>query len=126
MIQVALDRKNFRLTMTGHAGHGKKGGDLVCAAASILAYTLAEDVRELEQQGAVRETTVQLEDGYAEICCTSVKQMRTITEMIFCSVWPTGGDSAGPASEREASVYQRYAENQQRLYKNGGSKRHAG
>ena len=39
------------LTMEGHAGHGKKGEDIVCAAASILAYTVAQMVAQMAAQG---------------------------------------------------------------------------
>ena len=40
MIRVFYDPAEPEMTVVGHAGAGEKGGDLVCAAASILAGTL--------------------------------------------------------------------------------------
>ncbi|MBQ0037467.1 MAG: ribosomal-processing cysteine protease Prp [Clostridiales bacterium] len=39
------------MRMTGHAGYAEKGQDIVCAAASMLWYTLAEGMREQERMG---------------------------------------------------------------------------
>ena len=41
MIDVTYDRKRLILKVKGHAHSGEAGHDLVCAAASILVYTLA-------------------------------------------------------------------------------------
>ena len=46
MIHVV--RKDYEIVVEGHAGHSAKGTDIVCAAASILFYTLAEA---LERRG---------------------------------------------------------------------------
>ena len=50
MVNVAFEREagGYRMTVTGHAGQGPKGADLVCAACSILAYTLVRRVRALD------------------------------------------------------------------------------
>ena len=44
MIEVWLDRT--ALTVRGHAGFSRYGSDIVCAAASMLAFALAEAVQE--------------------------------------------------------------------------------
>ena len=41
----------LRLTVEGHAGSGDHGHDLVCASASILAFTVAQIVKNMEQSG---------------------------------------------------------------------------
>ncbi len=43
MIDISLktDDKSFDLFVNGHAGYGKKGQDIVCAAVSALVQTLA-------------------------------------------------------------------------------------
>ena len=46
------------LSMVGHAGHGKKGEDIVCAAASILAYTAAQSVAFMAAQGKLTDAPV--------------------------------------------------------------------
>lgn len=44
MIEVKIIPKKHKLEMTGHAQHDEPGKDIVCAAASMLFYTLAETV----------------------------------------------------------------------------------
>ena len=48
MIRVVIKR-NFRLdpialSISGHAGYGDSGSDIICSAVSILAYTLANSI----------------------------------------------------------------------------------
>lgn len=50
--------------ISGHAGAGKEGKDLICAACSILSYTLE---RELERVGAEPEVSRDKERGYCLI-----------------------------------------------------------
>lgn len=60
--------KYLRLTLEGHAGAGEKGQDLVCASASILAYTVAQCVKEMEERGELRGTPhIQMNGGDASI-----------------------------------------------------------
>lgn len=42
MINIAFKPNTFELMITGHAGFGKKGKDIVCASVSMLFYTLGE------------------------------------------------------------------------------------
>lgn len=65
-VQVTLG-KRLSLRMKGHAGSAEIGKDLVCASASILAYTLAQNVR--DHQNACEKTTIKLDEGDAEISC---------------------------------------------------------
>lgn len=41
MLDVLMDKRRFRVTLSGHAGYAPVGEDIVCAAASMLAATLA-------------------------------------------------------------------------------------
>lgn len=45
MIQV--QHSNKRITIKGHARYAEEGKDIVCAAVSILAWTLIKSLREL-------------------------------------------------------------------------------
>lgn len=58
MIQVTFeeDRENrvLVLRMRGHAGHAPEGQDVVCAAASILAYTAAQLASDMFADGKLR------------------------------------------------------------------------
>lgn len=66
MITAVYDRPKHCFSMQGHAYSGEAGHDLVCASASILAYTLAASVTNAAMlQGKVAE--IQMDSGYAEI-----------------------------------------------------------
>ena len=59
------------VTAKGHAGYAPEGSDIVCAAVSILLFSLAQRLRELEAAGCVRVETLRLEAGDAELRWTS-------------------------------------------------------
>lgn len=48
MINITFNPKSLELKAEGHANHGKKGEDIVCAAISTLFYTLAEALHQSE------------------------------------------------------------------------------
>ena len=86
MIKVIYHRKYNRVTVEGHAGCGPEGHDLVCAAVSALALTLAGNVSYMEAQEAVWDVTTKLEEGSAEIQCTAYRRYRDSVEQIFRSI----------------------------------------
>lgn len=58
----------LRLTVEGHAGADDTGHDLVCASASILAYTVAQIVQTMEHHGdLIDKPCIELNDGDATI-----------------------------------------------------------
>jgi uncharacterized protein YsxB (DUF464 family) len=60
--------KTFLFKIDGHAGQNEKGHDIVCSAATILAYTLAQTMRYIEEQGGFETNPViQLSEGKAII-----------------------------------------------------------
>lgn len=62
--------KHPKLVVKGHAGADVKGKDIVCASASILLYTLAQVVQNMEEQGDLAvEPVIVTEDGDAHISC---------------------------------------------------------
>ena len=57
------------MSILGHAGAGPRGADLICASATMLAYTAAQAVQELWEEGRLREwPMVFLKDGEARLC----------------------------------------------------------
>lgn len=71
MVQVRFEEngKEIRLEMEGHANYGPDGGDILCAAASILAYTAAQTVSYLAAQEKLEaEPEICLEKGNVRIC----------------------------------------------------------
>lgn len=47
MIRVLIDPQDMTLDVSGHAEYGNAGKDIVCAAASMLGYTLLARLREV-------------------------------------------------------------------------------
>ena len=72
MITAIYYRNDHRLTIDGHAYHADPGQDIVCAAASILCYTLAASVNNMEARGEVRGAVVEVDDEYgsAVVACS--------------------------------------------------------
>ena len=74
MIRVQLDtrgdKKAFALTVKGHAGLSQAGQDIVCAAASIITYTLADRVFTMWKEDKLQDRpVVRLSSGDAAILC---------------------------------------------------------
>jgi uncharacterized protein YsxB (DUF464 family) len=86
MINVTYYRQYNRVTIEGHAGSGPEGHDLVCSAVSALALTLAGNVSYMEAQEAVRNVVINLNEGSAEIQCTSYRRYKESVEQIFRAI----------------------------------------
>ena len=55
---------SITLKLTGHAGQAKKGEDIVCAAVSILAYTVAQALQFMYEEGDLKKKPhLKLEEG---------------------------------------------------------------
>lgn len=52
------------LTVEGHANYGEKGRDIVCAAVSILCYTLLETLKQDESEDKCKIIQSTVRDGY--------------------------------------------------------------
>lgn len=58
------------LHVKGHAGSNAPGHDIVCASASILAYTLAQNIKMSEERGHLKfSPKMKLNDGNSIITC---------------------------------------------------------
>lgn len=86
MIHVTYYREYNRVTVEGHAGAGPEGHDLVCAAVSSIALTMAGNVSYMEAQGAVHGAIIRLDEGNAEIQCTPNRRYRDSVAQIFRAV----------------------------------------
>ena len=56
-VEFFTNKESGSITMklTGHAGQAKKGEDIVCAAASILAYTVAQALQFMYEEGGLKK-----------------------------------------------------------------------
>ena len=87
MINVTYDRKRLILKVKGHAQSGEAGHDLVCAAASILVYTLSANVTELcADRRRVRRPVLDIREGDTTIACAPVHGMQAVTTLVFDTV----------------------------------------
>ena len=78
------EKGTLHMTVRGHAGAGRKGEDLVCAGASMLAYTLAQAVQFLYEQGLLEEKPkIQIADGYALVSAAPKAEAWAETLMAF-------------------------------------------
>ena len=73
MVTIEFKPNTWELTITGHAGHGKKGKDIVCASVSMLFYTLGEalydSVEMLEEAPIFKD-----EEGEGYLSCIPKKE----------------------------------------------------
>ena len=75
-------RKMASLHVNGHAGQNKVGQDIVCSAASILAFTLAQNIKTAESRGLLRyKPTIKLKNGNGIITCRA-KDDETYAELL--------------------------------------------
>ena len=86
MIEATYHRQFNRLTIEGHAYSGDPGHDLVCASASILAFTLADRVGAMAAAQQVKEPIRELAPGKAEISCKPNTRYKATVTLIFDSI----------------------------------------
>lgn len=87
MVEIVYDRKKLVVTAKGHAKSGEFGHDLVCAATSILMYTLASNVVQMSaDKKRVRRPVVELKEGNAKIACSPIHGMQALTTVVFDSI----------------------------------------
>ncbi len=86
MITITYYRNENRVIVNGHAQSGEVGHDLVCASVSILVYTLAAFVRNMEAARQTKCPTVKLGDGQAFIYCNAPKKYKTSVTLAFDTV----------------------------------------
>lgn len=56
--QMSRDKKLFSLHLEGHSGMADSGKDIICAAASIITYTIADAVFALWKENKLRRAPV--------------------------------------------------------------------
>lgn len=66
---------SIHMTLKGHANAAPKGQDLVCSAATMLAYTVAQAVQFMEEQGQLRKKPkISIREGEATIIATPTEE----------------------------------------------------
>ena len=76
MIKATFTQENeaIILKVEGHAGQDVKGHDIVCSAASILTYTIAQYLKYIHERGGLQKKPhIVLNDGNALIVAKPTK-----------------------------------------------------
>ena len=85
MINITFYPNTFTLDVTGHAEHGKKGEDIVCAAISTLFYTLGESLYATRYMMA-EDVIFDDEDGNGHITCKPKEEYEGNVSLIFWTI----------------------------------------
>lgn len=86
MLKVTFEQKDSKLTLKleGHAGQANIGHDIVCASASILAYTVAQFVKDAEGSGYLKsDAVIKMENGDSVISCEPTDDMLIDMQNIY-------------------------------------------
>lgn len=76
-IKLYTQEDNLHLQLSGHAGAGKWGTDIVCAAASILTYTAAAAAQQLYREGKLqKDPYIRLSPGDARVVLEDNREAR--------------------------------------------------
>ena len=85
MINIEFKPDTFTLDVTGHAEHGEKGEDIVCAAISTLFYTLAESLHSSKHMLA-EEVDFSDEDGNGHISCKPKAEYEANISLVYWTI----------------------------------------
>ena len=85
MIEVKFKPDTFTLEVTGHANHGKKGKDIVCAAISTLFYTLGDSLFSVRDMMA-EDIVFSDEDGNGYITCKPKPEYEANVSLIYWTI----------------------------------------
>lgn len=81
----------YTVEVTGHAGHGPKGHDIVCAGISGACYVIAEGARALTAAGLADDADVHAGDG----TFSASIRARGIQGRIAARCWMDAAKAAG-------------------------------
>ena len=76
------EKRSITLKVKGHAGQAEKGKDIICASATILAYTVAQNLEGAKVRGLLKYApTIKLREGDSIISCRA-KDDEAYTELL--------------------------------------------
>lgn len=88
MMDITYRRRRMQIMALGHAGYAPAGQDVVCAAATMLLYTLAGNLRKLHRNDPKRYygTRIRLTPGFAVVEARARYDARITTMLIFDAI----------------------------------------
>lgn len=72
-VQFIEHQNTYKISITGHSGYGEKGSDIVCAAVSMLTFTLINAIFTEEEKGNVSAKSIRYGQGNAKIALLIAK-----------------------------------------------------
>lgn len=85
MIRVVVDVEHLNFAMEGHADFGPVGSDIVCAAATMLASTLIQNMTRRLDKSEIPGCV--LNSGYALLNVNPIrKRMRNECRIVFAAI----------------------------------------
>ena len=84
MIKITFKPKSFALDIKGHAGHGKKGEDIVCSAISTLFYTLSQSLYEATDM--LEDISFSDKDGNGHLSCKPKAEYEANVSLIYWTI----------------------------------------
>ena len=82
-IEYTVREEILSLQLEGHAGAGKWGSDIVCAAASVLTYTAAAVAQQLFREGKLTQRPqIRLEPGASGLILENCPATRQLLDVI--------------------------------------------
>lgn len=84
MISVKVIPNKYELKMWGHAEYEEKGKDIVCAAASMLFYTLCETVTSYPDKAFKREPLIDVKEP--RCICTPKDEYKANFDIIYQTI----------------------------------------
>lgn len=76
------DRKEIKLHVKGHAEAGEPGKDIVCAAASVLAYTIARNEQKQKLGDILKKVWIKEKPGELRVAVTAAGKSGYTAAMI--------------------------------------------
>lgn len=83
--KIVKDNNRYQVDISGHAGFSP-GNDPVCAAISILSFTLMQMVTDMEATGGFREFYNDYRSGVVHVDVTTASHARTELEGIIRTI----------------------------------------
>lgn len=83
MVVIEYKPEEHELTVDGHAEYAKAGEDIVCAAISILVYTLGGC---LSEEYLKEPLEMQLDKGHSRIKCVPKEEYLGNVDLIFATI----------------------------------------
>ena len=83
---IEIITSEYGIKAAGHACYAPKGQDIVCAAFTILMYTMAEMISELNRSGKLKECHIELDSGNVDISCIPKDEYIAETRHIMSTI----------------------------------------